>query len=46
VWADDYDGGARTVDVHVRRVRSKLGPTMAPWLRTIRSVGYVFEPQV
>jgi two-component system, OmpR family, alkaline phosphatase synthesis response regulator PhoP len=44
VWADDYDGGARTVDVHVRRVRSKLGPSMAAWLRTIRSVGYVFEP--
>jgi DNA-binding response OmpR family regulator len=45
VWTEDYDGGSRTVDVHVRRLRAKLGPPMADWLRTIRSVGYMFEPQ-
>ena len=43
VWGYDYYGGARTVDVHVRRVRAKLGPENAARVKTIRSVGYRFE---
>ncbi len=40
VWGYDYFGGARTVDVHIRRLRSKLGETHAPMIQTVRSVGY------
>ncbi|MEJ7891062.1 MAG: response regulator transcription factor [Solirubrobacteraceae bacterium] len=43
VWSYDYYGGARTVDVHVRRVRAKLGAEHAQRLKTVRSVGYRFE---
>lgn len=43
VWNYDYYGGARTVDVHVRRVRAKLGAEHAQRLVTVRSVGYRFE---
>ena len=43
VWRYDYFGGARTVDVHVRRVRAKLGAAHAERLKTVRSVGYRFE---
>jgi two-component system, OmpR family, alkaline phosphatase synthesis response regulator PhoP len=43
VWGYDYYGGARTVDVHVRRVRAKLGTEHAHRLKTVRSVGYRFE---
>jgi DNA-binding response OmpR family regulator len=39
VWGPDYLGGTRTVDIHVRRVRAKLG-TAANHLETLRSVGY------
>jgi DNA-binding response OmpR family regulator len=42
VWGYDYYGGARTVDVHVRRVRAKLGPEHHR-IRTVRSVGYRFD---
>jgi DNA-binding response OmpR family regulator len=42
VWGYDYYGGARTVDVHVRRVRAKLGEH-AGRIQTVRSVGYRFE---
>ena len=42
VWGYDYYGGARTVDVHVRRLRSKLGEERASWITTVRSVGYRF----
>lgn len=42
VWGYDYFGGARTVDVHVRRLRSKLGEERASWISTVRSVGYRF----
>lgn len=42
VWGYDYFGGARTVDVHVRRLRSKLGDDHAPLIQTVRSVGYSF----
>ena len=40
VWGYDYYGGARTVDVHIRRLRSKLGEEHANMISTIRSVGY------
>jgi DNA-binding response OmpR family regulator len=43
VWGYDYYGGARTVDVHVRRVRAKLGQEHAARLKTVRSVGYRWE---
>lgn len=43
VWGFDYFGGSRTVDVHVRRVRSKLGNDLAAHLRTVRGVGYMWE---
>lgn len=40
VWGYEYYGGARTVDVHIRRLRSKLGEERASWITTVRSVGY------
>jgi DNA-binding response OmpR family regulator len=43
VWGSDYYGGARTVDVHVRRIRSKLGPELARRLQTVRGVGYLWQ---
>jgi DNA-binding response OmpR family regulator len=43
VWGYDYYGGARTVDVHIRRVRAKLGTEHAGRIMTVRSVGYRFE---
>jgi DNA-binding response OmpR family regulator len=43
VWGFDYYGGSRTVDVHVRRVRSKLGPELAQRLETVRGVGYLWN---
>lgn len=42
VWGYDYFGGARTVDVHVRRLRAKLGEERSSWIATVRSVGYRF----
>jgi DNA-binding response OmpR family regulator len=42
VWGYEYYGGARTVDVHVRRLRAKLGEERASWITTVRSVGYRF----
>jgi DNA-binding response OmpR family regulator len=42
VWGYEYYGGARTVDVHVRRLRAKLGEEHAGLIRTVRSVGYRF----
>lgn len=43
VWGFDYFGGSRTVDVHVRRVRAKLGPELAQRLETVRGVGYLWS---
>ena len=46
VWGYEYYGGARTVDVHVRRLRAKLGEERAGLIQTVRSVGYKFgEPR-
>jgi DNA-binding response OmpR family regulator len=42
VWGYEYYGGARTVDVHVRRLRAKLGEEHAALIQTVRSVGYRF----
>lgn len=42
VWGYEYYGGARTVDVHVRRLRAKLGEEHANLIDTVRSVGYRF----
>lgn len=42
VWGYEYYGGARTVDVHVRRLRAKLGEEHANLIGTVRSVGYRF----
>lgn len=42
VWGYEYYGGARTVDVHIRRLRAKLGEERASWITTVRSVGYRF----
>jgi len=45
VWGWDYDGGSRTVDVHVRWLREKIEPDPANPTRviTVRSIGYRFE---
>ncbi|MDP9298515.1 MAG: response regulator transcription factor [Actinomycetota bacterium] len=40
VWGYDFYGGTRTVDVHVRRLRAKLGPEYEQLIETVRSVGY------
>ncbi len=40
VWGYDFYGGTRTVDVHVRRLRSKLGPEREHLIETVRGVGY------
>ena len=42
VWGYDYFGGSRTVDVHVRRLRAKLGPEHDALIGTVRNVGYRF----
>jgi DNA-binding response OmpR family regulator len=42
VWGYEYYGGARTVDVHIRRLRAKLGEEHANHIQTVRSVGYKF----
>lgn len=42
VWGYEYYGGARTVDVHIRRLRAKLGEEQANLISTVRSVGYRF----
>jgi hypothetical protein len=43
VWGFDYYGGSRTVDVHVRRIRAKLGPELAQHLETVRGIGYLWS---
>jgi DNA-binding response OmpR family regulator len=42
IWGYDYFGGTRTVDVHIRRLRSKLGPEFESVIDTVRNVGYRF----
>ena len=45
VWGYDYYGGTRTVDVHIRRLRAKLGPEHESLIGTVRNVGYRFSPE-
>lgn len=40
VWGYEYTGGTRTVDIHVRRIRAKLGTQSAGLIETVRNVGY------
>ena len=42
IWGYDYFGGTRTVDVHIRRLRSKLGPEFEAIIGTVRNGGYRF----
>ena len=42
VWESDYFGGTRTVDVHIRRLRAKLGARIGNLIQTVRNVGYRF----
>lgn len=44
VWGYDYYGGTRTVDVHIRRLRAKLGVEYEHLIGTVRNVGYRFDP--
>ena len=43
VWGHEFLGGIRTVDVHVRRLRAKLGSEHAQMIGTVRNVGYKLE---
>lgn len=43
VWGSDYYGGSRTVDVHVRRIRAKIGHELSRRLETVRNVGYLWQ---
>ncbi|GAB3563095.1 response regulator transcription factor [Spelaeicoccus albus] len=43
IWGDDYYGGSRTVDVHVRRLRAKLGNEYDDCIATVWGVGYRFS---
>jgi len=45
VWGYDYYGGTRTVDVHIRRLRAKVGPEYEGHIQTVRSVGYRFQAE-
>jgi DNA-binding response OmpR family regulator len=45
VWGYDYYGGTRTVDVHIRRLRAKLGSEHETLIETIRNVGYRLVPR-
>ncbi|MDI6761601.1 MAG: response regulator transcription factor [Thermodesulfobacteriota bacterium] len=44
VWGYTYEGYARTVDTHIRRLREKLGP-FGEWIETVRNVGYRFRDE-
>ena len=43
VWGYDYYGGDRTVDVHIRRLRSKIENTKHTFIETVRNIGYRFK---
>lgn len=46
VWGYDYYGGDRTVDVHIRRLRSKLNDPNNAYIQTVRNIGYRFSGEV
>lgn len=43
IWGHSYYGGTRTVDVHIRRIRDKIGDTSQKYIRTVRGSGYSFR---
>jgi DNA-binding response OmpR family regulator len=43
VWGYDYYGGDRTVDVHIRRLRSKIEDSVHTFIKTVRNIGYKFK---
>lgn len=43
VWGYDYYGGDRTVDVHIRRLRSKIDDSTHTFIETVRNIGYKFK---
>ncbi|MCL0073460.1 response regulator transcription factor [Dehalococcoidia bacterium] len=45
VWGYEYYGGDRTVDVHIRRLRSKIEDSSHSFVETVRNIGYRFRPQ-
>ena len=42
VWGYEYYGGTRTVDVHIRRLRSKIESKSSTYIETVRNIGYKF----
>jgi len=46
VWGYDYYGGDRTVDVHIRRLRSKIEDSKHTFIETVRNIGYRFRKAV
>jgi two-component system alkaline phosphatase synthesis response regulator PhoP len=46
IWGFDYYGGTRTVDVHIRRIRAKIGDLDETYVRTVRGVGYMFKNDI
>jgi DNA-binding response OmpR family regulator len=46
IWGYDYFGGARTVDVHITRIRNKIGGGDHAFIETVRGVGYKFKELV
>jgi len=46
VWGYDYYGGDRTIDVHIRRLRSKLNDPDNNYIQTVRNIGYRFSGEV
>jgi DNA-binding response OmpR family regulator len=42
VWGEDFFGGDRTVDVHIRRLRSKIEDEANNFIETVRNIGYRF----
>ncbi len=46
VWGYEYYGGDRTVDVHIRRLRSKIEDSTHTFIETVRNIGYKFKGNV
>mgnify|MGYP002779679401 CR=1 FL=1 len=46
VWGEEYLGGTRTVDVHIRRLRAKIGSEFDELIQTVRNVGYKFIEEI
>jgi DNA-binding response OmpR family regulator len=46
VWGYDYYGGDRTVDVYIRRLRSKIEDATHSFIRTVRNIGYCFRDEL